>query len=47
MKREILVVDDNFDIRFLICNILKKRLYCQFSSKLWSSSFWNSEKIPD
>ena len=27
MKREILVVDDNSDIRFLICNILKEKDY--------------------
>ena len=27
MKKEILVVDDNPDIRFLICNILKEKGY--------------------
>ena len=25
MKHEILVIDDNSDIRFLICNILKEK----------------------
>ena len=27
MKSEILVIDDNADIRFLICNILKEKDY--------------------
>ena len=27
MKTEILVIDDNSDIRFLICNILKDKGY--------------------
>ena len=27
MKNEILVIDDNSDIRFLICNILKDKDY--------------------
>ena len=27
MKNEILVIDDNADIRFLICNILKDNNY--------------------
>ena len=27
MKNEILVIDDNADIRFLICNILKEKEY--------------------
>ena len=27
MKNEILVIDDNADIRFLICNILKENGY--------------------
>ena len=27
MKSEILVIDDNVDIRFLICNILKEKDY--------------------
>ena len=48
MKREILVVDDNSDIRFLICNILKDRGYSiRSAANFDQASYEIKTKLPD
>ena len=48
MKREILVVDDNSDIRFLICNILKEKDYSVRSAANYDQAVFEiKKKTPD
>ena len=48
MNREILVVDDNPDIRFLICNILKEKNYSIRSAANYDQAVLEiNKKIPD
>jgi two-component system nitrogen regulation response regulator NtrX len=48
MKNEILVIDDNADIRFLICNILKEKEYVVRSAANYSQAVNEIEKkLPD
>ena len=48
MKREILVVDDNSDIRFLICNILKEKDYIVRPAANYDQAVFEiKKKIPD
>ena len=48
MKNEILVIDDNADIRFLICNILKDKKYQVRSAANYDQAVFEIEKkIPD
>ena len=44
MKNEILVIDDNADIRFLICNILKEKEYVVRSAANYSQAVNEIEK---
>ena len=39
MKKEILVIDDNSDIRFLICNILQESGYLVRSAANYEQAF--------
>jgi len=48
MKNEILVIDDNADIRFLICNILKDQNYVVRSAANYDQAVFEiKKKIPD
>ena len=48
MKNEILVIDDNADIRFLICNILKDNNYIVRSAANYNQAVREIEKkLPD
>ena len=48
MKNEILVIDDNADIRFLICNILKDQNYIVRSAANYDQAVFEiKKKIPD
>ena len=48
MKSEILVIDDNADIRFLICNILKEKDYVVRSAANYDQALFEiNKKIPD
>jgi two-component system, NtrC family, nitrogen regulation response regulator NtrX len=48
MKNEILVIDDNADIRFLICNILKDQNYLVRSAANFNQAVFEIEKkLPD
>ena len=48
MKSEILVIDDNSDIRFLICNILKDQGYIVRSAANYNQAIAEiNRKIPD
>ena len=48
MKNEILVIDDNADIRFLICNILKEKEYVVRSAANYNqASLEIKKKLPD
>ena len=48
MKSEILVIDDNSDIRFLICNILKDQGYIVRSAANYNQAIAEiKRKIPD
>ena len=48
MKREILVVDDNSDIRFLICNILKEKDYIVRPAANYDQAVFEiNKKLPD
>ena len=48
MKSEILVIDDNADIRFLICNILKEKDYMIRSAANYKQAVFEIEKkLPD
>ena len=48
MKNEILVIDDNADIRFLICNILKEKEYRVRSAANFDQAELEIEKkLPD
>lgn len=48
MKNEILVIDDNSDIRFLICNILKDRDFKVRSAANFDQAQYEiNKKIPD
>ncbi len=48
MKKEILVVDDNSDIRFLICNILKEKDYFVRSAANYDQAVFEiKKKTPD
>ncbi len=48
MKSEILVIDDNADIRFLICNILKEKEYIVRSAANYDQALFEiNKKTPD
>ena len=48
MKTEILVIDDNADIRFLICNILQEKGYTVRSATNYKQAFNEiNSKLPD
>ena len=48
MKKEILVIDDNVDIRFLICNILKDKNYSVRSAANFDQAINEiKNKLPD
>ena len=48
MKNEILVIDDNPDIRFLICNILKEKDYLVRSAANYDQAVVEiKKKLPD
>ena len=48
MKNEVLVIDDNADIRFLICNILKEKDYLVRSAANYNQALFEiNKKIPD
>ncbi len=48
MKSEILVIDDNSDIRFLICNILKEKEYAVRSAANYEQAIFEiNKKLPD
>ncbi len=48
MKSEILVIDDNADIRFLICNILKEKEYAVRSAANYDQAVFEiNKKLPD
>ena len=48
MHKDILVIDDNPDIRFLICNILKERQYNVRSAANYDQAVVEiSKKLPD
>ena len=48
MKSEILVIDDNVDIRFLICNILKEKDYIvRSAANFKQAEFEIKKKLPD
>ena len=48
MKNEILVIDDNVDIRFLICNILKDQKYTVRSAANYDQAILEiKKKLPD
>ena len=48
MKSEILVIDDNADIRFLICNILKEKEYLVRSAANYDQAVFEiNKKLPD
>ena len=48
MKNEILVIDDNADIRFLICNILTEKDYTVRSAANYDQAVFEiNKKIPD
>ncbi len=48
MKSEILVIDDNADIRFLICNILKEKEYIVRSAANYEQALFEiNKKTPD
>ena len=48
MKNEILVIDDNADIRFLICNILKEKDYIVRSAANYDQALFEiNKKTPD
>ena len=48
MKSEILVIDDNSDIRFLICNILEEKNYIIRQAANFAQANYEIErKIPD
>ena len=48
MKSEILVIDDNADIRFLICKILKEKEYMVRSAANYDQALFEiNKKIPD
>ena len=48
MKNEILVIDDNVDIRFLICNILKDQNYIVRSAANYDQAIFEiKKKLPD
>ena len=48
MKSEILVIDDNVDIRFLICNILKEKDYIvRSAANFTQAEFEIKKKLPD
>ena len=48
MKNEILVIDDNSDIRFLICNILKEKDYLVRSAANFNQAEIEiDKKLPD
>jgi len=48
MKNEILVIDDNSDIRFLICNILKEKDYIVRSAANYDQAVFEiKKKLPD
>jgi len=48
MKSEILVIDDNADIRFLICNILKEKDYAVRSAANYDQAVFEiNKKLPD
>tara|TARA_E500000331_G_scaffold354067_1_gene406229 strand:- start:958 stop:2325 length:1368 start_codon:yes stop_codon:yes gene_type:complete len=48
MKNEVLVIDDNADIRFLICNILKEKNYLVRSAANYDQALFEiNKKIPN
>ena len=48
MKSEILVIDDNADIRFLICNIIKEKDFTVRSAANYDQAVIEiKKKIPD
>ena len=48
MKNEVLVIDDNADIRFLICNILKEKKYNLRSAANFDQAISEiNRKLPD
>ena len=48
MKSEILVIDDNADIRILICNILKEKDYIVRSAANYEQAVLEiKKKLPD
>ena len=48
MNKEVLVIDDNPDIRFLICNILKEKNYSIRSAANYDQAVIEiNKKIPD
>ena len=40
MSKEVLVIDDNPDIRYLICNILKEKQFNVRSALIMIKQFW-------
>ena len=44
MKNEVLVIDDNADIRFLICNILKEKNYLVRSAANYDQALFEINK---
>ena len=49
MNKEVLVIDDNPDIRFLICNILKEKNFSVRSAANYDQAVLeiNKKKLPD
>ena len=48
MKSEILVIDDNSDIRFLICNILKDNNFTVREAANYNQAVFEvNKKLPD
>ena len=48
MSKEILVIDDNPDIRFLICNILKEKNFSVRSAANYDQAMLEiNKKLPD
>ena len=48
MKKEILVIDDNSDLRFLVCNILSEKNFIVRSAANYDQALYEiNKKLPD
>ena len=47
MSKEVLIIDDNADLRYMVCNIFKEKIIMSRSAANFDQAIFEIEKLPD